>query len=358
LEDIIKIIKDLHKENINNISVRLIGYTSDGVQHGAYNSFEIDKAVGTKAELSELAKLLKDNGGTLYLDSDVNFSYKKSKGFSPSDDAAQYLNRTVVYRGQRNIVTNEYSDELKRYLVSPSKYMEYILNFNEDLKNKMDNSSVNIGLSYGTAGVYLGGDYAKERDIDRTESVILLKKALDKVKKANRSMVFDGGNGYIIPYADILLNTPMRSSLYDVEKETVPFYQMVMHGLKQYSGISLNLSSDEGVAVLDSVAFGSIPYATFITKEDSLIVNTSFDTEWVSVSDEKYMNEYVNHIKNYEKTRDLTDGAVMTNYYKLDKNITVTEYSNGSKTFVNYGVEDFVIDGMNIPSGGYVTVGD
>jgi hypothetical protein len=48
----------------------------------------------------------------------------------------------------------------------------------------------------------------------------------------------------------------------------------------------------------------------------------------------------------------------MTNYYKLDKNITVTEYSNGSKTFVNYGVEDFVIDGMNIPSGGYVTVGD
>ena len=87
-----------------------------------------------------------------------------------------------------------------------------------------------LGLSYGSSGVYLGGDYTKDRNLDRCESVRLIVQALSAAKEDGYEMAFDVGNSYVLPYASHLLNVPAGSSGYRLEKETVPFVQMVLHG--------------------------------------------------------------------------------------------------------------------------------
>ena len=58
-------------------------------------------------------------------------------------------------------------------------------------------------------------------------------------------MLITGGNAYALPYADQIVNVPMESSHFNIVDETVPFYQMVIHGSIDYAGSPINLHDEQ-----------------------------------------------------------------------------------------------------------------
>lgn len=231
--------------------------------------------------------------------------------FEPSNDAARYINRKLVRLADRDLVTNRgLKSGSQRYFVSPARFRAYAADFFDDLKRRLDGTAL-PGLSYGTAGLCLGGDYSPQRSIDRTESRLLLQQALDGIGK-DTSLLFDYGNTYILPYATGLLNAPLYDSQLIAEDETIPFFQMVVHGSIPYAGGAENLAADNREAYLRGIEYGAAPYAVFITREDSLLNHTKWQTTLFSVSSGTRLSGFAARIRETEAIRRETQNKRIT----------------------------------------------
>lgn len=354
IDEIYSSVEKLIKADIGPVIVRLFGYSSSGAEHKAYSKFQLDKNVGTVSQVKELKDLLEENGGKLCFDTDMQFAYEGGNGFSVSDNSARYLNRLVVCRGDHNIVSRAYSSNQLRYLISPLYYSSIA----ESMMNSLDKKLGKVGLSYGSSGVYLGGDYAKGRNLDRCESADLTVQALNKAKENGFEMAFDVGNAYVLPYASHLLNVPADSSEYKLEEKSVPFYQMVLHGSISYSGSPYNMSANNLDSVCDSYAFGSAPYAVFITEDDKLIANTSYETKWYSLDDGKRLEGFIETAKKTYDLRKNTVGSRIIGYAEISDGVSLTSYDNGIKVYVNRNNTELTVDGTTVPANGFTVGGN
>lgn len=355
IDEIYASAEKLIKADIGPVIVRLFGYSSSGSEHKAYSKFQIDKKVGTVSRVKELKKLLEENGGKLYFDTDMQFAYTGGNGFSVSDNSARYLNRLVVCRGDHDIVSRSYStaDRL-RYLISPLYYPSIA----ESMMNSLDKKIGKVGLSYTNAGVYLGGDYTKDRNLDRCESANLITQALSKAEKKGFETAFDVGNSYVLPYASHLLNVPSASSEYKLEQKSVPFYQMAVHGSIPYAGSPYNMSDDNLKSICDSYAFGSAPYAVFITREDSLIANTGYETKWYSLDDGKRLEEFIRTARNTYDLRKVTSGSRIVEYSELTDGVSATKYDNGIVVYVNRNNSERTLKGVTVAANSFTVGGN
>ncbi len=344
VSDITKSVEKVIAADIGPCVVRLIGYGPCGYEHKAYSKFAVDKKVGTTQQLKDLQKLLKKNGGELYLDADMQYAYKSGNGFSTSD-SARHLNRLVVCRGSVDLVTMKYNRDLLRYLISPSLYPSITEKMNQSLKKAFGKTMP--GVSYGTIGLEFGSDFTQDINLNRAQSLALINAALKKTQKEKADMMFDGGNGYVFPYAKHLLNVATKSSDYDAESSTVPFYEMVIYNTVNYAGSALNLSTDSASSYLDSAAFGCSAYSAFITKSDTLISNTPYENKWYSLQDAGRLTDFI------EKARKLNSvkaDAAFVKYEKKNDSVSVSYFADSTKVYVNYGNKEQVIDGVTVPA--------
>lgn len=348
LSGIMRSVSALQEAGLNHIIVRLYGYTSAGYEHPAYTRYTLSKKVGSQEELEQLSRQLNACGGQLYLDADMQFAYRRGNGFSPSKDAARYLNRIVVYRGQHDIVTRKYTDQLRRYFISPIRYPAYTAAFRNSLTETFGSAAC-PGLSYGSTGMRLGGDYTKTRDIDRTESVRYAIAALRSAKSEGFDLAFDNGNAYVLPYASHLLQVPDTDSARDSESRAVPFYQMVIHGSISYAGTPYTVSTDSTRSMLNSAALGAAPYAVFITESDSSIANTQFESLWYSMQDTVQLPRFIEIAKRLQSLEAKNGAAALVGYTYAAPQVTCSTYANSIKVYVNYGNQAITVDGITVP---------
>lgn len=356
LSEITASVEKLQREGIRGIVVRLIGYGPAGMENSACNTCTIDKRIGTADELKRLSEMLRENGGALYLDADIQFVYNTENHFNPSTDTARYVNRKMVRPTGTNLVTGErvWASAARKYAVSPIRFREYASGFSDDLK-RMFSSGTLPGISYGSAGLYLGGDYLPQRSIDRMESRLLLCQALDETKSA--SMLFDYGNAYVLPYASALLNAPLYDSQLTSEEETIPFFQMVVHGSIPYAGGAENLAADSKDSYLRAVEYGAAPYAVFITREDSLLNHTKWQTSLFSVSGDTRLSDFAGRVRDTQAIRRETQNKKITAHTRLSETLFCTTYEGGYRVYVNYGDEEAKIDGTAVPPRGFAAAG-
>ena len=355
IEEIYDSVEKLIDSNVGPVIVRLFGYGSNGAEHSAYSKIQIDRKVGTVSQVIKLKNLLEDNGGTLYFDADMQFAYKNGNGFSASKNSARYLNRLVVARGEHDIVSRDYaSDNQLRYLISPLYYSS----ISENMMSSIDEKIGKVGLSYGSTGTYLGGDYAKGRNLDRCESEQLTVDALKKAQESGFEMAFDGGNAFVLPFASHLFKIPSNNSKHKLEENAVPFYQTVIHGSISYAGAPYNMSENIRESVCDTYAFGSAPYAVFITKSDELIANTAYETKWYSIDDKDRLESFIKLAYNTYDLRQKTASSRIIEYTELGDGISLTVYDNGIKVYVNRNSSDCTYDNVVIPAYGFEVRGN
>lgn len=354
LSEIIAIIRELQDSGVGPINVRLKGYGNGGLSNKAANRFSVDSDVGTIEELESLRRLLEKEGGKLWLDADFQFVYTSGNGFSNKNDAAHHINRTIVCGGDYDIVTREYDNSrLFKYFVSPYVYQEFADAFLSDLEKTVGNKNL-YGISYGTSGKYLGGDYAS-RDIDRVQSRQYLDIALEK---AENSLMFDNGNGYILKYAGRILQVPSESSNFDMEERSIPFYQMVIHGFVPYGGISQNISRDKENALLKSAEYGFAIGRTWITGDNSLLTNTEYELDYYSVNAASGIESLLEDYGRIRKIYELTYNSVIKSHELVSSGIYRTNYENGISVLVNYGNEPAEIDGITVNAKDFIWIGE
>lgn len=270
IKDIKEAVKTLREKGIENIYVRLTGYSDGGKYHGLINEFSLDSDVGTVKELEELADILKSTGGALYLEDDMYEVYRDSifDGFSSTSDAVRALDKTIVDISSANIVTGKTNDKVHvRYMTAPKLYKSLAKNFSTTLAEQTKNK--NILISIGNAGTYLISDFNNSDMYDRVQS---RNAALDAVEEAasRGSFMTNTGNEYILGKSEHILNMPVANSSYVAENYHIPFYQIVLNGYCNYATESMNDAANQKKNQVWTILSGSNPYYTCVTDKKAL----------------------------------------------------------------------------------------
>lgn len=166
----------------------------------------------------------------------------------------------------------------------------------------------------------------------------------------------DGGNDYTAPYSDWIVGMDLEGSGYTIIDRTVPFYQMAIHGLVEYTGSPLNLAGDWQEELLKSAEYGADLSVTLMGASAFDLQDTAY-TRFFGAEYDKWRERIASVCVKYCQALEGTVGAAMTGHEYLTDQVTVTVYENGIRVYVNYGNEEYRLeDGTVIPARDYTVL--
>ena len=240
-------------------------------------------------------------------------------------------------------ISNEYSRQVKYSpaygvalkgvspaLVSPRTYVDI---FEDMIDSFKDRDYKSIG--FGKFSTKLVSDFSTKNGASRYDTMNII---LDGYKKAQSdvgSILCDGANSYLIPYASQITNIPVYSSGFNITDYDIPFYQMAIHGYVPYSTKPINASSSTGETFMLALAAGSGVHYDFTYAESSTLKDTDYDKYyytnyegWIDMAAKQYniSKELLAPVADMtiSKYEISEDGSVITTTYSKDgKNVVV-----------------------------------
>lgn len=339
LKDAGVILDELAKAGVESAQLSLKGWSKGG--YGATpDRLPVERAVGSEKELTALMDKAAGMGSNLSLT--VNF-------VEADVDSRSYSRRNdVVYLSNYAILTDPKEET---FILSPDVVREKFDAFGK----KGDGLHIG-GLRFERMGQYLPFNYNKSHYHTTAQTLEVFKKILQDAKTKYGTVSVQGGAIWAAPYVDLMTEVPYEDSGYQFTTESVPFYQIVMHGLREYAGTPGNLSSDLDREFLRWVEMGYMPYfeLTWGSTEELMYTDyqSLFTAQYTAWIDE------VAQIAKAFANGDLAAlrTAMIMEHVKLAADLYRVTYDNGMTVYVNYASADAQADGLTIPAMDYLVV--
>lgn len=130
---------------------------------------------------------------------------------------------------------------------------------------------------------------------------------------------------------------------------SVPFVQMILHGICDYSGTPINYADNGREAFLKAVEYGAVPSFELVYREKK-------DGSDEKINYSRQMNDMAKFYEEANETlADLRDNRIKS-HYGVAEGVYCTEYSTGSMIYVNYTEADFTVNGVKVPSMDFVRI--
>ena len=338
-EDAKAIVEDLHKSGITNLDVLLKGWC-DGGFDTLPTSNKAENKLGSQSKLEELYKSVKSKNGSLYLLADLINGNSKTGKFN--------TDKYAIRDGLDTVITD--SENKTLYWLNPKNYMPSSLS--KLLKAQKDSGMICLD----NAGSWLLSDVGESHETSRAEIVGAIQKAMKTAKDSQGDVAVVDGNNYVWKYANRIYDLPDNDSQYYQTDLTVPFYQMVVHGFKDYSSLAANLSFDYTYQKLRFVETGSIPHFVLTQNSPNLLKGTSYDDIFSSEYSEWKKIILSIHSEMEEKLSSIW-GLTMDRHEYLNKDLVRITYSDGSMVYINYSDEEISVSDITVPAMDYCLVG-
>jgi len=334
-----KILEDFSKSGIDNLQVNLEGWTKNGF--GMYGEhFPPNRTLGGSSGLKHLVDYAEESGIALSLQDNFIDIYKNSAGFIKRYDK--------VYEIYNSSVTDRVKE---RYLFNPAVAFEKVSKVHLPQIEKYGIK----GICFEQLGKLLYYDYNKRYPLFRQDTADYWCKILDESGKNLEFIGVKGGNAYVLPYANRLFDIPIKDTGYFITDETIPFYQMVVHGLIPYSSDPGNLFHDYSAQKLKWVEYGCIPYFELTYEDASNLRYTNYNRlftssylDWIQIASGIY--------KEFNKRLGDTWSKFIIEHKKISEDIYSVTYEDGSVIYVNYKEQPVRINNHYIKALDYLVV--
>lgn len=347
------LLEQLQAEGFGNMSVKLSGWMNGGVQQKLLNDVHLISGLGSKKDLNDLSAYASANGIDLYLNGITNYAYDSDilDGFISFRDAARFASRKQAEIHPYSTVTfTAREGQDPHYLLHATLIPEMV----ENLVDFADKYNANV--SFEDIGMELSSDFYKKRVVTRQAVMDDHVKMLSDIKDSGKKIMINMGNNYAIPYSDIVTNMDLSGSDYTILDETVPVYQMAMHGYISYTGEPLNLTQNEEEELLRSAEYGAGLAFTFMDETAFTLQNTLY-TQYFGAEYDAWHDEMIAIYTRYDRELGHIFSQRMTGHDKLTADLTCTEYEDGTKVYVNYGFGEAVTpEGIEVPARDYLVV--
>lgn len=321
----------LKGKGVDNVYLRYNGL-HDNANNGVLDDFgDFKSALGKDEDYDALYDYINSQKFMMFIDTDIlTFDYNSS-----------YSAKSI--KGSK-LKSNPAEDITKLGITSPQGYAKI-----QDIENEVENllyASEDVrfdGYALNDIGTYLYSDYSS--DFSSRERAKKEISAQIPVIATSKKMMIDTGNFYSVKSADIITKIPMSPvvGLQNDAYRSVPFVQMMLHGIAEYSAAGINTTDDMKTAFLKSVEYGCLPSVEWYCTK----YNEALDTKY-------YYDSNINDIVSYytkanDALSDIRD-ARMTAHYEVQKDFYCTEYNNSTKVYVNFTDAPITINGITVPA--------
>jgi len=332
--DAMTIVENLQAQGISRLNVLYAGILKGGYGREHIAKLKLDGALGSVEELKALAE---KEGVSLFLTVNALTVPKDASGYNRYTQTAKTMDDGLSKRYRFNMV--DLTAEGYDYILSPLYYEHY----GEKLQEFVNKNSLD-GIVFTDLGNRLyshNGDSVLFRQDTKALTVEQLKQY-----SANASVILTDPFEGALPYASAILDLP-TAKVNKVIDEAIPFYQMAIHGLVDYSGAPINEAVDVQTAILDCAQTGSVPYfSLFAAAQDSLT-----DTEYSYMYSHGYDVWRDTVISVYSRLAELYDQVgdlPMTDHICLEKGVYKTVYGDRVAVYTNYTAEAVTVDGVTV----------
>ena len=339
LEEAGVILDDMAQAGVQGMQLSLKGWASGG--YGSTpDRLPVSSAVGSNKELTALTQKAQDMGSTLSLTANFVEAHKRGTGYSKRND--------VVYLSNYAILTDE---EEERFILSPEAIQERFKAFME----KAETLEIG-GVRFERLGQYIAYNYNSRRYCTTSQALEIYKAMLVQAKEACGHVSAQGGAIWMALYVDLFTEVPDSDSGFQFTTKAVPFYQIVMHGLRSYTGTPGNLSSDLERETLRWVEMGYMPYFELTWGSTEELMYTDYQSLFTAQYT-AWIDEVAAIAKAYTEG-DLKDvrTALITEHAAVGAEVYRVQYDNGATVYVNYGSADAQADGLTIPAMDYLVI--
>lgn len=340
-EQAAEILKDLHDKGIESISANLLGWAKQGF---GFLPSELPAAsqLGGMNGLEALARMAKEHGIRLYLTDDFLFAYKggSNGSFSLRDDVIKGANHFPV--------TDPFNET---FLLNARKRNLY---FRSDYLASLKSLPI-TGIQFDSFGYMDFFDYNDSYPLTREGTAAEWMDMMRESRSRFGGAAVTGGNGFVLPNTDRILGLGMKDSGFFFTDETVPFYQMVVHGVIPYSGRPQNLFHDPQAEFLKMVEYGFMPFYQLTCQHSDELKDTFF-ADLFSSRYSSWSDAIVSKYKEMNDKLRSVWSQPMADHRKLKDGVFQTTYEDGTRVIVNYGSDAYPIDGRSVSGQNYAVL--
>lgn len=330
----------MKNKGINNVSVRYTGIFSGGLDSEDIETSSMLLRLGGSDSLNSLYEYISAQKMSLFLDinllsSSKNFNSGNAMNIKKSDSA--YTPQTPLY---------DYMEEEtdSRNFRKISKLADAVATV---VKNTRDYGFT--GYCINDAGSLLYSDFS-HNGLLREAASNQISKSLSPLTTGYSAMT-STGNFYMLKNIDSVVNVPLESKASESGAYvSVPFIQLILHGIVDYAGEAVNTSVNHEELLLKCIEYGACPHYEWNYEP----INSSTD------GDIFYYDNTINtaaefYSKANEALNDLRD-ARMTDHYEIDDGVFCTEYDTGSMIYVNYTDSDYTVLGAVVEARSFIRI--
>lgn len=352
-EQSIEIIGSLLNREVENIDVKLSGWFNGGIRHTLPITINHVNAMGGRTGFLKLHNYLEQNEIDFYPDVGLLFVYADRffDGFNPRTHASRLISRPIARIEEQNLATLERDEELPfKYVLSPSKLSDVV----SSVINHFNREHVN-GIALRDAGNYVNSDFKGGQLFDRQQASDIIEQCMKDIANSGLSIMVNGGNANILPYISKIVGMPMESNRFDITDHSIPFFQIVIRGFKEFAGSPINLSGNMREELLRAIETGSGIYYKWMYSDNAIVKRTDYD-HLFSINFKDWLYEAVN---NYHLLNDVlgdVQGQRIIDHQIITSGVHKTTFENGMQIVVNYNKDPFYLMGKRVKGEDFVVL--
>lgn len=341
------ILEKLKELGVDDLVVNYNQWTTADIKEKVADDAKPASKLGGKKDFKTLKAYAEENGIALYPAVD-NLTFESGNGyFTMTDTAIRVSNaysRQIEYDLNHG-VENQFYDAIS--LLSPRKYEKMF----KSLSKSYSKAEIN-NISLGSATTVIYGDYGR-KSVSREMFKFNLQSYLEEMKGSIGSILADGANAYVLKYVDHVSNVPLNSSKFDIFDQEIPFYQIVMSGLKPVSTTAVNGDAQVADLVLRAIASGTNLRFDLLAETADELKDTRYD-KYYYANYEYWVEDAAACYKFADQVLSKTAGSSISEYNVLSDTKIETVYENGTKTIVDLEARTVDVNGKTISIYDYI----
>ena len=346
------IITELVDGGVKGLSVRFSGWANGGVNQRVLTSVHVESVLGGESGMKQLISTAADKLVNLYFDGISCFAYDSNvfNGFITFMNAARLTTREVVELYPYSIITyvEDDADNDPYYLVKAG----YADSMATNLRNSLAGMKA-AGIGYRDIGYLLSSDFTASNTVTREQVKAMNIEQMKASRNAGLKVAIREGNDYALPYADLITDMNLAGQSYSIIDKTIPFYQIAIHGMQDYTGASINLSGDWQKEVLVCAEYGSGLNFTLMAENTQILQDTVYSGYYGAYYAD-WKDTILQTVVKYQTDMAGLNNLHITGHEVLEADLTATTYEDGTVVYVNYNLEDRTANGVNVPARSYV----
>jgi len=343
-----KIVEELNNAGCGKIMLTLNNWSEDGIRKKPVTNFDPIRKLGGKKGLMALLQLVNFHDDMLFLATEPFLFYKSGNGYSLKRDSARNISN--IPAEQLYYTRNNFYPDKKRpigKLLRPIHIPKVLNSLNVSIPDS------DIGINPKNLASMVYSDYTQEGGCIRDVAADYINMALEDLTQ--REIIAQAPFYYALPYVNYVVDVPLYSSNFDITDKSIPFYQMVLHGVIPYATRALNHYGDQRNEFLKAVEYGAYLHYTFIHEDSSKLKDTMYD--YLHAAGYEQWKETV--IENQMEIREIHEkigNSYMIEHDNIADGVYMSTYSNGYRVIVNYNDFSVNIGGNIVEAKNYALV--